>query len=56
MKPPEIFIFLDVPKMSFCLNGTNLAVNDPFPAFYICMEFFLQFPLLPVYLHNLIFG
>ena len=36
----EIIIFLDISKMSFRLNGTDLAVQDTFFALNICVGSF----------------
>lgn len=30
MKSAEVIVFLDISKMSFCLNGADLAVQYPF--------------------------
>ena len=37
VKAPEVLVFLDVSKMSLCLNGTCLAFQDP--AFALDIEF-----------------
>lgn len=43
IKSTEVFVFFDITKMSFCLNGTDLTIQNSFFAFYICMGFRLQF-------------
>ena len=41
IKTLEIFIFLDITKMPFCLDGAGLAFQDPFITLDIRMGFFL---------------
>ena len=55
IKPPEIFIFLDVPEMALGLDGTDLAVQDPFFTLDIRMGFFPEFLPLLIDLHGFIF-
>ena len=51
----KTIIFFDIPKMSFCLNGTDLPVQNSFLTLDVCMGFFFQsFPLF-VDLHDFIF-
>ena len=30
VKAAEVFVFLDIPKMPFCLDGTDLPLQDAF--------------------------
>ena len=41
MKTSEILIFLDISKMSFCLDRADLPVQDPFLTLDIGMGFLL---------------
>lgn len=55
IETPEIIVFLDIAKMSFCLDGTDLAVQDPFFTLDIGMGFFPEFLPTLVDLHDFIF-
>ena len=50
----EVFIFLDISEMPFCLDGTDLTVSDSLFTLDIRMALLLQF--LPVFvdLHDLV--
>ena len=48
IKTPEVLVFLDVSKMSLCLNGTCLAFQDSAFALDIGMGSFFQF--LPLFI------
>ena len=50
----EVFIFLDISEMPFCLDGTNLTVSDPLFTLDICMALLLQFLPVFVNLHDLV--
>lgn len=41
IKPPEFFVFFYVPKVPFCLYGSDLAVQYPPLALYVGVGFFL---------------
>lgn len=55
IEPAEFFVILYVPKVPFCLYGTDLAVQDSFFTLNICMGFFLQPFLAFVDFHDLVF-
>ena len=54
MKPAEVFVFFDMSKMSLCLDGTNLPIQNTFFTFYICMGCCCQFFPLFINLHDFI--
>lgn len=55
IKSPEFFIFLDIAKMSLCLDGTDLTFQYPFLALDIGIGSLLKLLPLFVDLHDLIF-
>ena len=54
IKTPEVLIFLDISKMSFRLNGTCLAFQDPAFTLDIGMRSFFQFLPLFIDLHDFV--
>ena len=54
IKTPEVLIFLDISKMSFRLNGTCLAFQDPAFTLDIGMGSFFQFLPLFIDLHDFV--
>ena len=40
IEPPKVIIFFDVSKMPFCLNRTDLTIQDSFFTLNICMRSF----------------
>lgn len=38
MESAEVIVFLDISKMSFCLNGADLAVQDPFSLWMLAFD------------------
>ena len=55
MEPAETIIFFDISKMSFRLDGADLAVQNAFLTLDVCMRFFFQFFPSLIDLHHFIF-
>ena len=43
VEPAEVFVLLDISKVAFSLNGSDLSVQDSFFTLDIPIGFFLQF-------------
>lgn len=54
VEPAEVLVLLDVPEVPFCLDGPDLAVQDPLFALDVPMGLFFQ--VLPAFidLHHLV--
>ena len=46
IKTPEIFVFFDISKMPFCLNGTNLTVTNSSLSEYSYVIFLVVLPTI----------